>query len=160
MATMADIPRLVEFRALMFTDMGLDASGEWSAAASEWFRSALGDPRFHIVVVEIDGRLVSCGMGELQNGAPAPSCPNGRTVYVSNVVTERADRGRGHARRCMDELLRWAREDVAADRVELHASSDGLALYRKLGFVAAASPSMRLRIGSDERTPPSGLPQT
>jgi GNAT superfamily N-acetyltransferase len=54
---------------------------------------------------------------------------------VVNVYTEPEYRRQGIARALMLALMEWART-TAADRVVLHASSDGRALYESLGFVA------------------------
>ena len=54
---------------------------------------------------------------------------------VVNVYTEPEYRRQGIARALMLALMEWART-TAADRVVLHASSAGRALYESLGFVA------------------------
>lgn len=141
-ATADDVAALVELRALMFADMGMTAEGaEWRASASAWFARAVEDPAICLVVVEDDDRLLACGMAEVHHGAPGPTCPTGRTAHLSNLVTRREARGRGLASRCLAHLLAWAAEH--ADRVELHASADGLAMYRRLGFVETSNPAMR-----------------
>ncbi|MCD6638699.1 MAG: GNAT family N-acetyltransferase [Nocardioides sp.] len=144
-ATTADVAALVELRALMFTDMGVDAEGQdWQALARDWFLRAVGDPSVCLVVVEDGDAVVSSGMAEVRSGAPGPTCPTGRTAYLSNLVTRREARGRGHAGRCLAHLLEWAAGH--ADRVELHASEDGMAMYRRLGFAETANPAMRLTV--------------
>jgi hypothetical protein len=42
----------------------------------------------------------------------------------------------------MDYLIEWAGQH--AERVELHASTHGLAMYERRGFEVTANPSMRL----------------
>ena len=54
---------------------------------------------------------------------------------VVNVYTEPEYRRQGIARALMLALMEWART-TPADRVVLHASSAGRALYESLGFVA------------------------
>ena len=127
----------------MFDDMGLAATDDrWQANCRAWFLGSLLDPDVRVVVAEKNGGLVACGMAELAHGAPGPTCPNGRTVYISNVVTLPPFRGQGHGSRIMSALVAWASQ--VADRAELHASDDGLALYRRLGFEETANPAMRL----------------
>jgi ribosomal protein S18 acetylase RimI-like enzyme len=141
-ATAADVAALVEMRALMFRDMGVDADDrDWRVFARDWFLRAVSDPSVCLVVVEDGDTLVSCGMAEIHRGAPGPTCPTGRTAHLSNLVTRREHRGRGHARRCMTHLLEWVSEH--AERAELHASDDGLAMYRLMGFRETANPAMR-----------------
>ena len=146
-ATAADVAALVEMRALMFTDMGLNANDcEWRVSARDWFLRAVSDPSVCLVVIEDGDTLASCGMAEIYRGAPSPSCPTGRTAHLSNLVTRREERGRGFARWCMTHLLEWAAEH--ADRAELHASDDGLAMYRLMGFEETANPAMRRSVSA------------
>lgn len=152
-AVVADASDLATLRRQMFSDMlgssaarGTGAVGtdrEWFAAAVSWFAAAVDEPDVCIRVAVEDGTVLAAAMGELHLGAPAPSSPTGRKVHVSNVVTAPHARRRGLARRCLTEVLRWADEIARADRVELHATSQGRELYSQLGFVASDNLSMR-----------------
>lgn len=125
----SDVKDLVEMRALMFAEMGVTSDrSDWRASAGEWFMHAVDDPSVCLVVVEDNGALLACGMAEVHPGAPGHTCPTGRTAHVSNLVTRRSTRRPGLASQCMAHLLKWAAEH--ADRVELHASDDGAAMYR------------------------------
>ena len=142
-AVASDVDALVELRAVMFADMGVEPDGpEWRSAARAWFARALDQRFVHIAVVEADDQLVACGMVELHAGAPSPMCPTGRTAHLSNLVTRREARGRGFGSLCMNYLIEWAEQH--AERVELHASAHGLGMYERRGFVVTANPSMRL----------------
>lgn len=148
-ARASDVEDLVEMRALMFAEMGVTSDrSDWRASAGEWFMHAVDDPSVCLVVFEDNGTLVACGMAEVHRGAPGPTCPTGRTAHVSNLVTRRSARGRGLASQCMAHLLKWATEH--ADRVELHASDDGAAMYRRMGFEETANPAMRLALTAAE----------
>lgn len=59
----------------------------------------------------------------------------GRHAIVLNVYTEPAWRRRGVGELLMREVLAWARAE-RLDRLVLHASDAGRALYQRLGFVA------------------------
>jgi GNAT superfamily N-acetyltransferase len=66
---------------------------------------------------------------------------------VQYVCTEAAWRGRGLGRAVMDALVGWCRvNDVLL--VELHASPDGLPLYRSMGFDDNPNPALRLRLSA------------
>jgi GNAT superfamily N-acetyltransferase len=145
-ATASDATAWVEMRALMFTDAGMENSeADWQTNARDWFHDAVNDPSMRLVVID-DGNhdLLSCGMAQVHQGAPGPTCPSGRTAHVSNIVTRRSARGRGLATLCMTHLLQWAANH--ADRAELHASAHGISLYRELGFSETLYPSMRLKL--------------
>ena len=66
----------------------------------------------------------------------------GRHAIVLNVYTEPAWRRRGVADALMRQVIRWA-EAERLDRLVLHASDEGRALYQRLGF--AASNEMRFQ---------------
>lgn len=137
-----DVDALVELRALMFTDMDGTSAEHLREATAAWVEAALASPECRVVVVEVDGEVVSCAMARLEHGAPAPSCPSGTSAVIFNVVTRRHARGRGHARRCLEALLEWA-----SDRADLQASGQGSPLYASLGFAPAAYRSMRRPLG-------------
>lgn len=85
------------------------------AGAGVQLRSALPHP-------------VDLGGGEIGVAA-------GRHGIVLNVFTEPDWRRQGLAEQLMRHVLVWAREQ-RLDRLLLHASEDGRALYQRLGFVA------------------------
>jgi GNAT superfamily N-acetyltransferase len=58
----------------------------------------------------------------------------GREAIVLNVYTEITWRRKGRARQLMEHVLEWA-AGAEIDRLVLHASDEGRALYERLGFV-------------------------
>lgn len=137
-ATEADIPELVRLRGLLFTEL----DGGWrsrpvdegwrDACAAELTRLLRGDT-MRVLVVDGTPGLAACGIGVLDQRLPNPYNPRGLVGHVFGVVTEPAERGRGHARAVMEGLLAWF-DERGAGRVDLNASPDGMPLYRKLGF--------------------------
>jgi GNAT superfamily N-acetyltransferase len=75
----------------------------------------------------------------------------GREGIVLNVFTEKAWRRKGVAQLLMQHVLEWART-AALDRLVLHASDEGTALYDRLGFV----PSNEMRYARPLQDPPFG----
>jgi GNAT superfamily N-acetyltransferase len=73
----------------------------------------------------------------------------GRHAIVLNVFTEPAWRRQGVGELLMREILEWAAQE-RLDRLVLHASREGRALYERLGFVATNE--MRFA-GSFQRLP-------
>ncbi|MGI8328376.1 GNAT family N-acetyltransferase [Actinomadura scrupuli] len=82
-----------------------------------------------------DGRagLAASGVGVIDQRLPGPRTPNGRWGHISGMVTDPGHRRQGHARAIMTELLAWFHAHEVR-RIDLHASPDGEALYRALGF--------------------------
>jgi ribosomal protein S18 acetylase RimI-like enzyme len=150
-ATRDDVDDLVRLRAVMLGALGWSPeveNGSWVESATHWFARRLEQPeRFAAYVVDEPGRgVVSVAVGEVTESAPGPHNPAGQRGHVFNVATD-ADRRRcGHARRCMQSLLVWFQEETVVRRVELHASRDGIELYRSLGFSAPHEPALQLRL--------------
>lgn len=127
----------------MFDDMGvLSVDDRWEESCRDWFGRSLRNAEVLILVAESGGTLLGSGMAELVHGAPGQACPSGRVARLSNLVVDPAFRGRGHGTQIMSALLDWASE--VADRAELHASDDGISMYRRFGFEETANRSMRL----------------
>lgn len=146
-AGLDDLDALIRLRVLMFEAMGtgtadLDAP-TWREFSREWFTAKITDDQARILVIETDGEVVAGGLAEVVPAIPAPSMPRGRLGFISNVATHPHARGRGHARTVMTELVRWLDDEGDADRIDLAATTEGAPLYRSLGFVEAAFPTMR-----------------
>ena len=58
----------------------------------------------------------------------------GRHAIIVNVFTEPGWRRRGVAQLLLEQLIAWARTE-RLDRLVLHASDEGRALYEKMGFI-------------------------
>lgn len=79
------------------------------------------------------GNIVSCAWLLLVTKPPSPRFPHGQTGTLFNVFTVPEHRRRGLARKVMECLINAAHE-LNLDVLELHATEDGYALYRSLGF--------------------------
>ncbi|HEX2705838.1 MAG TPA: GNAT family N-acetyltransferase [Candidatus Lustribacter sp.] len=142
-----DAPVLVTLRELMFEAMGtpaaLLAGSRWRPAALAWFEAASADPDIRVVVAQIGGDVVSCGVGEVTRLIPGPSTPNGAVGLVSNIATVPAARGQGLASACLDALLAWFDAETAVTRVDLFATPGGAVIYERRGFTEGTFPAMR-----------------
>jgi GNAT superfamily N-acetyltransferase len=147
-AAIADADVIARHRARMFYDMG--------DIPNELFEEFQERSRAHLCEMFERGEYVGWlasppdSLGEIVGGAgvqlrrvsPHPSTgPNGergiaegRHAIVINVFTEPEWRRRGAAALLMQQIIDWARTEKI-DRLVLHASDDGRALYERLGFV-------------------------
>lgn len=142
-ATLADVDALVRLRAEMFAAMGVpETGGEWRAHARRWFADRIDDADYRLVVVEVDGEVVSCAVGAIRDAAPSPSVPEGRDVLISNVCTAPAHRGHGHGQAAFDAVMAWARR-TGVGRAELMATELGRGMYVSAGFREERCPAMR-----------------
>jgi ribosomal protein S18 acetylase RimI-like enzyme len=144
----ADALALVRLRAVMCEAMGEDRLGdEWRDGAQRWFAGVLADPdRFAAFVVD-DPELgvVSGAAGTVEFRAPSPSNLSGARGHVFNVATDPRRRRLGHAGACLHALLAWYRGETPVTRIGLHATGDGIGLYRAAGFTAPHYPELVLR---------------
>jgi GNAT superfamily N-acetyltransferase len=137
-AVTADIPELVNLRAVMLTSLGQDAGAEdapWRQHAATWFGERLARPddwTFQVVGPQ-GGTLAACGAAWLTEHVPGPSAPDGRRGYLAFMCTRPEARRRGHGRAILARLIDWTTARGVA-RLELHASPDGLEMYRRAGF--------------------------
>jgi GNAT superfamily N-acetyltransferase len=149
-ATVADVDTIVRQRRLMFTDMGRGSQSEldaMDAAGAPFLRSAIGDGSYRGWLVEVAGRVVAGGGVWITGFPPGPLDPATRRAWILNMYTEPEYRRRGLARRLMETMIGWCREQGFVF-VALHASDDGRPLYELLGFTPTNE--MRLMLGARE----------
>jgi len=150
-AVAADAAALTRLRAVMLSDMGMLAAGAdpgWRDKAEAWFARRLdGKDDFAAFVIEDpDLGVVSCVAGVSDRHAPGPGNPGGVQGLIFNMSTDPRRRRRGYARACLDALLGWFRDETEARVINLHATGDGIALYRSLGFSEPRYPALQLRL--------------
>lgn len=164
-ATPADAGVIARHRARMFQDMGQlppAAFDPLRAAAERFLAEALarGDYVGWLLVPDAEpGRVVAGAGVQLRSALPHPVNLGGGNVGVGagrhriilNVFTEPDWRRQGLAERLMRHVLEWARAQ-RLDRLVLHASEDGRALYERLGFVA----TNEMRFGESLLDPDDG----
>ncbi|MFG2193761.1 GNAT family N-acetyltransferase [Streptomyces sp. NPDC048639] len=131
-------------------DGGPDAP--WRRASEEWFAVRLGAPRDAAAFVVDDPELgvVCSAVGICDSHAPGPANPSGRHGHVFNISTDPRCRRLGYARACLEALLSWCRDEAGAGVVDLHATPEGLRLYRSLGFVTPPYDALQLRLSSQD----------
>lgn len=146
-ADLADLDHLVRLRVLMFEAMGTRqtdlAGAEWLSATRTWFERVLSRPDAHVLVAEVDGRVVSCGVAEVKPIGPSPGCPNGLAGVINNVATVVDARGQGWGRRITKGLVDWFDTQTDVRRVDLFATPEGARIYRDLGFSEVTFPAMQ-----------------
>ncbi|MBT0772793.1 GNAT family N-acetyltransferase [Kineosporia sp. J2-2] len=143
-AETGDLPALVGLRAEMFKAMGVpETEPQWRAQAALWLGERIDHPDHHLVVVEHEGRVVSCALGSLTESAPTPARAWGWDLHVSNVCTHPDHRGRGFGRIALRAVLDWGRSQPGPVRAKLFATAFGRAMYEKAGFAEVTWPAMR-----------------
>lgn len=162
-ATPDDAPVIASHRANMFRDMGQVTPEVYAAllgVAEARLRAALASGEYvGWLALSPDGDAVIGGAGaqrrlafphpqRLEDGAAGIG--EGRHAIVLNVYTDRAWRRRGVAEALMRAVISWAREE-RLDRLVLHASDEGRALYERLGFAATNEMRFQGPLGGGRR---------
>ncbi|HZX01563.1 GNAT family N-acetyltransferase [Kribbella sp.] len=145
-----DAESLVRLRALMLSAMGTDVGGPdapWRVRAREWFAGQLSSPdMFAAYVVEDPSAGVVAGAaGNVYAHPPGPRDASTVRGHLYNVSTHPDFRRRGLAKACVMALVDWFRDETAVGQIELHATDDGIDLYRGLGFIESTYPTLRFR---------------
>jgi GNAT superfamily N-acetyltransferase len=158
LATPDDADVIAWHRARMFQDMGQlppDLFEPLRSRARERLTVALGSGEYlgWLASAKESRDPVVAGAGvQLRQVLPHPRqgadggvvVAGGRHAIVLNVFTEPHWRRQGLAELLMRRILEWARSE-RLDRLVLHASLEGRALYDRLGFV----PTNEMRLPDD-----------
>jgi GNAT superfamily N-acetyltransferase len=143
-AGVADLPLLLQHRRGMFRDMGHtaeDVLDRMQEASERFLREALQDGSYHAWIVKVDGRPAASGGLHFVTWIPGCDDPGPRRAWVHGVFTDPAFRRRGLARRLMEEIVAWCRQE-GCRAVLLHATDQGRPIYESLGF----KPSNEMRL--------------
>ena len=131
-----DLDIVMHHRIAMFRDMGSTEKqlGAVEVNSKQSFAKSLAEGTYLAWFIEdASGRVVAGAGITLLEHHPGPRDPQPRRPYVDNVYTEPEFRKRGFARRLMEELIAWCREQRYPS-LSLHASEFGRAIYASLGF--------------------------
>lgn len=146
-ASIEDIPLILYHRQAMFRDMdqGDETAHRIMRANSEAFlRHAMPRGRYRGWLAETADARIAAGAGiAIVDWPGSPTDPAPRRGWVQNVYTEPEFRRAGLARRLMEHVIEWCRQDGFAG-ISLHASPYGRPLYEALGF--EPTNEMRLRL--------------
>lgn len=146
-ATLDDADVIGTHRARMFYDMGDIPDhlfAEFQARSRDHLHEMLTNGEYVgwlASPTDSLGKIIAGAGVQLRRVSPHPSTgPNGepgigegRHAIIINVYTDPEWRRRGVASLLMQHIIDWSRAE-RLDRLVLHASDDGRALYEKLGF--------------------------
>jgi GNAT superfamily N-acetyltransferase len=146
-ATIADVPAIVEHREQMFRAMRIPAEFEDMAAAMTlWLQHAIPSHIYRGWVAATESGEVVAGGGLIViPWPPGPMSIDPRCGFIFNVYTRPEHRKHGLAKRLMDAMHAWCRNE-GIERLVLNASTFGKPLYDAMGYVITEEPMMRLRL--------------
>jgi len=101
----------------------------------EYFSEAIPSNDFIAWLAEYNGKIIgTSGMVVWQMPARYGGLESGRLGYILNLYTIPEARRKGICTRLLNELIKEARS-LGLTYLHLHASEDGINIYRKAGFV-------------------------
>ena len=130
-------------RARMFQDMGqipVHLYESFQRRSQERVREMLisGEYVGWLATVGTPEKIIAGAGVQLRMVLPHPATDKGfaegSQALIINVFTEPEWRRKGLGEKLLKEIIEWSREQ-RIDRLVLHASEDGRALYQRLGFV-------------------------
>jgi len=143
-----DLSHLMHHRRKMFEEMGFrdpDVLNQVERISEGYFRAALRDRSYRAWLAEdATGAVVAGGGIVLANwpGFPRERCA--KRAWILNMYTEPRARRQGLAKRLMDAMIEWCRQEGFAS-VSLHASPFGRPLYESMGFQQTNEMRLELR---------------
>jgi len=142
-ATLDDIDALVHHRLSMFSEMGTPFDAPVIRQLfRDWLLKMMPSAEYLAWICETNGEVVAGAGITLLKWPPGPSpITSERIAFVYNVYTEPAHRKQGLARRLMDTVHAWCKEN-GVGAVALNAAPDAQHLYRSQGYQPAPSPMM------------------
>jgi GNAT superfamily N-acetyltransferase len=143
-AATEDIPHIVGHRERMFREMETVCDyAAMAAACTRWYAEALPAGTYRGWMAELDGTVIGGGGVIVGPWSPGPSRLDPRMAWVYNVFVDPEHRGRGVAKRLMEAMHAWCREQ-GIERLALNATGAGAHVYRGLGYGVVSEPMMRL----------------
>ena len=143
----ADLDIIIRHRRNMFAEMGYRQDARFTSAleaSRRHFGEQLERGTYRGWFIEnTAGQIVAGGGLFILEYPPSPRDPSPRRPLIVNMYTEPACRRRGLARRLMETMIAWCREQGFGS-IMLHASAEGRPLYASLGFQPANE--MRLMV--------------
>ena len=145
-----DVPALVNYRIQFLNEhFNHPENGETAVVRNslqKYFARTIPTKDFVAWVAEYEGRIIATsGMVVWQKPALYRGVESGKLGYLLNFYTIPEARKKGIATRLLNELIKEAKA-LGLRYLHLHASKDGINIYRKAGFVEPCEPELELKI--------------
>ena len=149
-ATLDDAPVLVDCRIRFLNELLNHSEDDETEIVRksllEYFSKAILSGDFVAWVAESDGRiLATSGMVVWQKPAIYRGVESGKLGYLLNFYTIPEERRKGIGTRLLSEMIKEARL-LGLKYLHLHASKDGINIYRNAGFQEPEQPELELRL--------------
>ncbi|TCL49670.1 ribosomal protein S18 acetylase RimI-like enzyme [Thermolongibacillus altinsuensis] len=136
-ATIQDIEEIVRLRLELFKELGEVQSVQEEAlaitATRKYLEEALSNNEFISFLALSNHHVISISGMVLFKRPPYLENLNGLEAYILNMYTIPEYRGKGLARTLLQNCIEECKK-IGVKRIWLHASNDGMPLYKSMGF--------------------------
>jgi len=148
-ATPEDIPELVKFKLLLLDELNEDDDKsnleKLKLELKKFFTEYIGSDDFVSWLVEYEGEIVATSGLILWRVPPRYDCLHGKYGYISNMYTVPKARRNGISTELIKKLIEEAKI-LGIDILNLHATKDGIQMYRRFGFTDPIDPEIELNL--------------
>ena len=150
-ATLEDVENLAKLRVTFINEVfnikESKDSDQLRKELTEYFTTSLTDQSVIAWISEYENRIISTSTMVLWHAPPTYSGlgKKGMRGYILNMYTEKAFRKKGIASVLLNKLTKEAKA-LNLEYVHLHATEDGIGIYRKRGFQDAKFPELNMVI--------------
>ena len=133
----SDIEILVEWRMKFlknfFNKTNEEENKNLEIEIRKYLEKSLPENNYIAWLAEIKNEIVGIGAMAIYYAPPKYSVPNGKIGYILNIYTLQEARGKGIGTAILSKLIEEAKENDI-HYLNLHASQDGLNIYKNAGF--------------------------
>ncbi|MCP4228949.1 MAG: GNAT family N-acetyltransferase [bacterium] len=148
-ATVEDVKVLIEFRMRYLSETfgcgKVSEAGDLRESLLVYFAEAVPAGDFVAWLAEYEGEVIATSGMVVWRIPGGYTSVSGKAGYILNMYTVPEARGLGIASRLFDELIREAKE-LGVKHVHLHATEDGIEIYRKAGFAETSLPELEIKL--------------
>lgn len=149
-ATIDDVSALVDYRVRFLNELFNHPEDDETAVVRksllEYFIKAIPSKDFIAWVAEYDGKIIATGgMVVWEKPAIYRGVESGKLGYLLNFYTAQGARRKGVGTRLLNEVIKEAKS-LGLKYLHLHASKDGINMFRKAGFTEHWQPELEMRL--------------
>lgn len=150
-ATPKDIPELIKFKIFLLDELNeninKDNLEKLKIELEKFFTEYIETDKFISWLVEYDGEIIATSGLILWRVPPRYDCLHGRYGYISNMYTVPKARKKGISTELIKRLIEEAKI-LNIDILNLHATKDGIQMYRRFGFTDPIDPEIELNLNN------------
>lgn len=149
-ATLDDIETLIDYRVRflneLYTHLENKKTKTLRRSLRKYFSEAIPSNNFIAWLAESDHKIVgTSGMAVWQMPGRYKGLETGRLGYILNMYTVPESRRKGICTRLLKELMKEAKA-LGLKYLHLHASEDGINIYKKAGFIEPGQKELVMRL--------------